>query len=77
MGCFYPVMLRLEVQDFMRTTIVRFAILILICAGVRSAMAGDKVIPISQEEFDELHPGMLVEVHRVGWGVFSTWRLRR
>jgi len=42
-----------------------------------SAMAGDKVIPISQEDYDELHPGMLVEVHRVGWGVFSTWRLRR
>jgi hypothetical protein len=42
-----------------------------------SAMAGDKVIPNSQEEYDELHPGMLVEVHRVGWGVFSTWRLRR
>jgi len=42
-----------------------------------SAMAGDKVIPISQEEYDELHPGMLVEVHRVGCGVFSTWRLRR
>jgi len=27
----------------MRRTIVRFAILILICAGVRSAMAGDKI----------------------------------
>src|SRR5690349_24741502 len=36
-------MLRLELQDFMRRTIVGFTILILICAGVRSAMAGDKI----------------------------------
>jgi hypothetical protein len=27
----------------MRTTLIRFAILIIICAGVRSAMAGDKI----------------------------------
>jgi hypothetical protein len=36
-------MLRLEFQDFMRRTMVGFAILIIICAGVRSAMAGDKI----------------------------------
>ena len=36
-------MLRFEVQDFMRRTIVRFAILIVICAGVRSAIAADKI----------------------------------
>ena len=38
-------MLRLEVdrEDFMRTTLIRFATLIVICAGVRSAMAGDKI----------------------------------
>ena len=45
---------------------------------VRSAaIAGDKVITISQEDYDQLHPGMLVTVQRVGWGVFSTWRLKR
>ena len=36
-------MLRIELHDFMRRTIVSFTILIIICAGVRSAMAGDKI----------------------------------
>jgi len=36
-------MLRLELQDFMRRTMVGVAILIIICAGMRSAMAGDKI----------------------------------
>src|SRR5215475_4056842 len=38
-------MLRLELheQDFMRRTMVGFAILIIVCAGVRLAMAGDKI----------------------------------
>jgi hypothetical protein len=36
-------MLRLELQDFMRRTPVGFAILVVICAGVRPAMAGDKI----------------------------------
>jgi len=36
-------MLRIELHDFMRRTIVGFTILIIICAGVRSAMAGDKI----------------------------------
>src|SRR5215470_20347622 len=36
-------MLRLKLQDFMRRTIVGFTILVLICAGMRSAMAGDKI----------------------------------
>src|SRR5215475_1741273 len=38
-------MLRLELpgEYFMRRTIVGFAILIIICAGVRSVMAGDKI----------------------------------
>jgi hypothetical protein len=38
-------MLRLErhVEDFMRRTMVGFAVLIVICAGVHSAMAGDKI----------------------------------
>jgi hypothetical protein len=45
---------------------------------VRSpALAGDKVITVSREDYDQLHPGMLVNVQRVGWGVFSTWRLKR
>jgi hypothetical protein len=38
-------MLRLELQgeDFMTKTLVGFAILIITCPGVRSAMAGDKI----------------------------------
>src|SRR2546429_2298471 len=36
-------MLRIELHDFMRRTIVGFTILIIVCAGVRSAMAGDKI----------------------------------
>ena len=35
--------LELHGEDFMRRTMVGFAILIIICAGVRSAMAGDKI----------------------------------
>jgi ATP-dependent 26S proteasome regulatory subunit len=42
-----------------------------------SAIAEDIIITISQEDYDQLHPGMLVTVQRIGWGVFSTWRLRR
>jgi hypothetical protein len=40
-----PVILRLEFHgdDFMRRTLVGFAILIIICAGVRSAAAGEKI----------------------------------
>jgi hypothetical protein len=36
-------MLRLELQDFMRRTLVGFAILIIICACARSALARDKI----------------------------------
>src|SRR5438045_8515424 len=35
--------LELHVEDFMRRTMVGFAILIIVSAGVRSAMAGDKI----------------------------------
>jgi len=35
--------LELHGEAFMRRTMVGFAILIIICAGVRSAMAGDKI----------------------------------
>src|ERR1043166_2400438 len=36
-------MLRLERQDFMRRTLVGFAILVVICAGARPAIAGDRI----------------------------------
>jgi hypothetical protein len=38
-------MLRLQLHgdEFMRTTVILFAALIIICAGVRSALAGDKI----------------------------------
>src|SRR5215831_8118651 len=36
-------MLRIELRDFMRKTMVGFAILISVCVGERSAMAGDKI----------------------------------
>jgi hypothetical protein len=42
-----------------------------------SAIAVDTVITVSQQDFDHLYPGMLVTVSQIGWGVFSTWRLRR
>ena len=35
--------LELHGEDFMRRTMVGFAILIIVCASVRSAMAGDKI----------------------------------
>ena len=35
--------LELHREDLMRRTIVGFAILVIICAGVRSVMAGDKI----------------------------------
>jgi hypothetical protein len=35
--------LELHGEDFMRRTMVGFTILIIICTGVRSAMAGDKI----------------------------------
>src|SRR6266480_7362824 len=40
-----PVMLHLELHgdEFVIRTLVRFAILIIICAGVRSATASDKI----------------------------------
>jgi hypothetical protein len=34
---------KLHAKDFMRRTMVGLAVLIIICAGVRSAMAGDKI----------------------------------
>jgi hypothetical protein len=40
-----------------------------------SALAADKVVTISHEEYERLDAGMLVTVRQIGWGVFSTWRL--
>jgi hypothetical protein len=41
-----------------------------------SALAVDKVILVSQTAYDHLDAGMLVTVRQVGWGAFSTWKLR-
>jgi hypothetical protein len=42
-----------------------------------SALPGDTAITVSQDDYDQLHPGMLVTVSQIGWGPFSVWRLRR
>jgi hypothetical protein len=42
-----------------------------------SAMPGDTAITVSRDDYDHLHPGMLVTVSQIGWGPFSVWRLRR
>jgi hypothetical protein len=44
---------------------------------VRSfSLAVDKVVSVSQEEYDHLDAGMLVTVRQVVWGPFSIWRLK-
>ena len=46
--------------------------------SVRSSAIGhDQAIRVSQEEYGQLYPGMLVTVFKMGWGPMSTWRLRR
>ena len=40
-----------------------------------SALAADKVVTISHEDYARLDAGMLVTVCQVGWGAFSTWKL--
>jgi hypothetical protein len=40
-----------------------------------SALATDRVVTVSHEDFARLDAGMLVTVRQVGWGAFSTWRL--
>ena len=42
-----------------------------------SAMGRDEEIRVSQEEYAQFYPGMLVTVFMRGWGPLSTWRLRR
>jgi len=40
-----------------------------------SALAADKVVTISHEDYARLDAGMLVTVRQVGWGAFSSWKL--
>ena len=40
-----------------------------------SALAVDKVVSVSQKDYEHLEAGMLVTVRQMGWGSFSTWRL--
>lgn len=42
-----------------------------------SAMGRDQAIHVSQEEYAQFYPGMLVTVFMRGWGPLSTWQLRR
>ena len=42
-----------------------------------SAIAVDTVITVTQVEYDQLDAGMLVNVQRIGWRLFSTWRVIR
>ena len=42
-----------------------------------STMGRDQAIRVSQEEYAQFYPGMLVTVFMRGWGPLSTWRLRR
>jgi hypothetical protein len=42
-----------------------------------SAIAVDTVITVTQEEYNQLDAGMLVNVQRIGWRLFSTWRVTR
>ena len=42
-----------------------------------SALDVDKVVSVSQEDYEHLEEGMLVTMRQVGWGAFSTWRLRQ
>jgi hypothetical protein len=42
-----------------------------------SALPGDTAITVTQAEYDQLDAGMLVNVQRIGWRLFSTWRVVR
>ena len=42
-----------------------------------STLPGDTAITVSRDDYNHLHPGMLVTVSQIGWGPFSVWRLRR
>jgi hypothetical protein len=41
-----------------------------------SALVADKVVSVSQEDYNHLDAGVLVMVRQVGWGAFSMWRLK-
>jgi hypothetical protein len=42
-----------------------------------SAITVDTVVTVTQAEYDHLDAGMLVNVQRIGWRLFSTWRVIR
>lgn len=42
-----------------------------------SALGDDKTIVVSQQEYERLQPGMLVNMTKGGWGPISKWRLTR
>jgi len=42
-----------------------------------SAITVDTVVTVTQAEYDQLDAGMLVNVQRIGWRLFSTWRVIR
>jgi hypothetical protein len=42
-----------------------------------SAITVDAVVTVTQAEYDQLDAGMLVNVQRIGWRLFSTWRVIR
>jgi hypothetical protein len=45
---------------------------------VRSyALDVDKVVSVSQHDYEHLEEGMLVTMRQMGWGAFSMWRLQQ
>jgi hypothetical protein len=45
---------------------------------VRAAALGDdKILVVSQQDYERLQPGMLVNMTKGNWGPISKWRLTR
>ena len=42
-----------------------------------SAIPVDTLVMVTKDEYDQLDAGMLVNVQRIGWRLFSTWRVIR
>lgn len=42
-----------------------------------SALGDDKTIVVSRQEYEQLQPGMLVNMTKGVWGPISKWRLMR
>ena len=40
-----------------------------------SALGEDKMIVVSGQEYEQLQPGMLVNMTKGSWGAISKWRL--